>query len=398
MPRTPSRLLPFIALPFALWLLSAAPAPALNAGQELNETLEALRDSRERESELAAQVARVRAELDRLQHDSDRLVRDIRRLQRDVADNRRESAQLTIRLAARQRDLDKRREEIGKLLHGMVRLQRMPRHFVLARPGNSQDLLRTASALHISYEASHAEAAAVQREFAALKALSQRLKQNQATLTRDLANLQTKRDALKQTVTERRRLQQTLRSDHETVRRRVAELSQQSHSLRELIARLESETALFRELGAPPGKPEIPSREAVRFAARKGRLPYPASGRFLHRYGDKQAPGEQYRGQVIETAPRALVTAPHEGKVVFSGSFMDYGPMVILQHDETYHSVIAGLDVIEVEPGQPVRADELIGVMGNSAQTRKLYFELRKHSKPIDPAAWMGKLTAIASR
>ena len=117
----------------------------------------------------------------------------------------------------------------------------------------------------------------------------------------------------------------------------------------------------------------------------------------LHHFGDKRGADDTYQGIELRTEPSAPVTTPHAGKVVFSGEFMDYGPMVILEHDDTYHSVIAGLDALAVEPGQPVARGALIGTMGASLQRQTLYFELRKHSKAIDPRPWMGNVS-LASR
>lgn len=394
----PARQLTRSAILSVLAASLALPLPAADTQEKLQALLQELQASREQEHEIASKMDRINAELSGLQDQSRQLVSEIRTLQGDVASLRKDIAAQDKALDQRQSELDARKEDIAHLLHGMIRLQRLPRHFVLAQPGDASSLLQTATALQVSYEASYAEAFKVVEAYRELKALRAENGAREETLKATIASLESKQSTLSDTVATRRALQRELQRDHASVKSRVGELSAQSNSLRELISRLESEVNLFRELGAPASKPSSPSRASAQFAARRGNLPYPASGRFLHRYGEQRGVDETYSGMVIQTAARAPVTAPYRGKVVFSGSFMDYGPMVIIQHDDAYHSVIAGMDVVEVEPGQPVNEEEMLGVMGNTPDTRKLYFELRKNSKAIDPTAWMGNLRQVASR
>ncbi len=53
-------------------------------------------------------------------------------------------------------------------------------------------------------------------------------------------------------------------------------------------------------------------------------------------------------------------------------------------------SLLAGLENIDCEVGQMLLAGEPIGQMPKNDEA-KLYVELRKDSRPIDPEAWIAK-------
>lgn len=383
-----------------IWLLItmlfAAPAFATQPQQAaLQNTMDALKSQQEKAQEISKQAKQVNQDVKKLQSKGDALVQKIRSQQSKIVTAREDIKRLERERTAKAVLLDDQRDQLTRLLSGMIRMRRLPPHTVSAQPAELPVLLQTASALNITYNATHQAFERINQEYLELDALKAELQARQALLNADLQQVQGKQTELSALIKERRKTQQSLQRDHAKVVRRVKELSDKSGNLQELIARLESETKLFETI-TPRAKPSAPSKSQA-FSARKGNLPYPATGKLLHRFGEKRNDEDTYQGMELKTEPSAPVTAPHAGKVVFSGSFMDYGPMVIIEHDRTYHSVIAGLDVVAVEPGQPVGRDELVGTMGASANARTLYFELRKHSKAIDPRPWMGNVS-LASR
>ncbi len=381
----------------SLIVLCALAMPAMaNEQAQLDNTLNALKENQAKAKKLSTQMKKVGGELTRLENESQNLITNIRRKQKAISANRDEIRSLEARQKRKSDSLNKRRNEIARLLYGMIRLQRLPRHYMLAQPTDIHKLLRTASALDINYHASQRQIDALQADFAQLNALQARLKSNQLTLSKQLRGVEVQQATLTKTLAERRQMQQSLRKDHKHANARINELSQKSENLQQLIANLEAETLLFKNLGIPASKPAAPTRSNVPIAARKGGLLLPAAGRIATQFGAKRNNGETIEGIEIRTEAAAPVTAPHSGRIMFSGEFMDYGPMVIIEHDKHYHSVIAGLDLVEVQTGDPIATDGIIGVMGRNSSQRTLYFELRKNSKPIDPSAWIGNVSKIA--
>lgn len=145
-------------------------------------------------------------------------------------------------------------------------------------------------------------------------------------------------------------------------------------------------------LGSPGRiKPEIA------FAQAQGRLPLPAQGRQVLRFGEKTQYGGQSKGVVLETRQGAQVTSPCDGWIVYAGEFRSYGQLLIINAGGGYHVLLAGLSQIDVQPGQFVLGGEPVGTMSGWTQQAQsaaannapvLYIEFRKDGTPIDPDPW----------
>ncbi len=144
---------------------------------------------------------------------------------------------------------------------------------------------------------------------------------------------------------------------------------------------------------APPPARTDPGRpKSLRsFAAARGAMVFPASGRVSRRYGEAEGVGMSSKGLTIQTRSGAQVVAPFEGRVEFAGPFRGYGQILIIEHGDGYHSLLAGLDRIDGAVGQWLVAGEPVGVMKSGGGEAKpaLYIELRHHGQPIDPGPWL---------
>jgi len=397
-PHAPKRIFCLICLLAGLPALAAERPEA-----SLAQTLEALESSQEQREALESMQAENAEKLAELKARSLQLAEDVRTLESRIAEQNTALNELEATIAAKQTRLNARREEIATLLYGMVRMQQLPRQFVLAAPGNADSLLRTASALSVSFDATEQAADSLQEELRAFAELKKQAAASRRKLAGQKEDLGEKMETLKASMQKRQAMQARVDADLRKLKRQIAMLSEKSSTLQELLQQLDREQALFQALGAPKAKPQMPAAAGRpdtgrAFAERKGALPYPAAGTRLHRYGARKGPGETYSGEVLRTAPGAMVTAPHRGQVVFADHFMEYGNMLIIRHGDGYHTVLAGLEVMHAAPGQKIRAGEPIGVMGKTPDARELYLELRKNSKAIDPTAWMGNLTSDIAR
>ena len=75
---------------------------------------------------------------------------------------------------------------------------------------------------------------------------------------------------------------------------------------------------------------------------------------------------------------------------MYAGSFLGYGQLLIIEHGEGYHLLLAGLSHIDCVVGQWVLAGEPVGVMGGTGKEgQQLYLELRQQGVPIDPLSWL---------
>ena len=95
-------------------------------------------------------------------------------------------------------------------------------------------------------------------------------------------------------------------------------------------------------------------------------------------------------GLVYQTRQNSYVSSPVHGQVVYAGDFRGYKQIIIIAHDNEYHTLLTGMAQVNVSVGQTVLAGEPMGIMGPKS-TEYLYLELRKNGKPINPERWLVK-------
>jgi septal ring factor EnvC (AmiA/AmiB activator) len=137
---------------------------------------------------------------------------------------------------------------------------------------------------------------------------------------------------------------------------------------------------------------------AIAFASAKGLLPLPVNGVKLKQFGTPDGVGGTEKGLSLAARPGSQITAPCDGWVVYSGTFRNYGQLLILNAGGGYHILLAGMERISVDLGQFVVTGEPVAVMGSGAQSPVplmlgsgqpvLYVEFRKDGVPVDPGPW----------
>lgn len=110
---------------------------------------------------------------------------------------------------------------------------------------------------------------------------------------------------------------------------------------------------------------------------------WPAEGRITRQYDSNRA----FKGINIQSRAGTGVRAAAPGEVVYAGDGLrGYGQLIIVKHDDLYLSAYAHNRVMKVSEGERVAGGQVIGeVGGDAANPGRLYFEIRKEGKPIDP-------------
>jgi len=133
-----------------------------------------------------------------------------------------------------------------------------------------------------------------------------------------------------------------------------------------------------------------PPKDLKGFPRKRGGLLPPVMGHIVAGFGQITEDGTKSQGIVIETLPGAQVVAPHDGQAVFRGPFRSYGELLIIEHSNGYHTLLAGLGRTDIVVGQWLLAGEPVGVMDVLESGRpRLYVELRRYGTPIDPWPWL---------
>ncbi len=178
------------------------------------------------------------------------------------------------------------------------------------------------------------------------------------------------------------------------LRQETAKLGQRREALQELAAALElRRRRLLAQLPMRDGEedvsrlqslstllaaimPQMPALDAEKDQAFEVALS-PAAG-------DRRR-AEDRPGIVISGPSDRLVYAPAEAVIRYAAPFRRYAGVLILEHNDGYHSVMTGLARMAVETGDRVTTGDVLGAVGGS----EIYFELRRGGHPVDVAAYL---------
>ncbi len=121
----------------------------------------------------------------------------------------------------------------------------------------------------------------------------------------------------------------------------------------------------------------------------KWRWQWPVPGRVSRHYSASGL----FKGVDLQVVPGQPVKAAAPGLVVYAGNGLrGYGELIIVKHSDIYLSAYAHSRKILVKEGQVVKAGQKISEAGGDpANSRRLYFEIRKDGKPVNPVQYLPK-------
>lgn len=382
---------------FLVAAMAAVPVQAKELSEaqgELESIESALQDSRARKQRFEDEMAALSLEL---RATKKRLVKAAR-----AAQNQEDKVRaLDLRLAdlsaeeeAGLEELDRRYEDLAQSVAAMQRLSRRPLGAMIVRPASINDSARTAIMLDSIVPALREQADHLTAQLDKVDALREEISQERKDLAAEETTLGKRQSEIAKLLAEKERQQDRLTQAVESEKARLQELASEAETLGALIAKLEAEA--YRQRGkdgeriGPEGLFEGPP-----FSSARGTLPLPARGRVVRLFNEKDESGQLSPGIVLDTMTGAQVIAPWDGKIVFAGPFRDYGQLLIISHGEGYHTLLAGMSRIDAVIAQWVLAGEPVGQMsieGDVAQEQsepKLYIELRRNGRSINPLPWL---------
>ncbi|MBI1186105.1 MAG: peptidoglycan DD-metalloendopeptidase family protein [Alphaproteobacteria bacterium] len=117
-----------------------------------------------------------------------------------------------------------------------------------------------------------------------------------------------------------------------------------------------------------------------------GALPLPVQeARLAVSFGQRTSAGHASEGLSLRTVESGPVTAPANATISYAGLFRSYGQILILDLDNGYVIVLAGMARTLVQTGERVQAGQVVGRMPDTSAP-ELYVEVRRNGSPIDPA------------
>jgi len=296
---------------------------------------------------------------------------------------------VAIQERAIQADFNSRSEELSQLLGVLQSMEKSPAPLLLLHPNGP---IGTARSGMLVSDITPELAARAETLKASLDEISLlRSLQNNAVdaLQDSLVEVQSARTALAQAIADRTDLPRRYVSDPN----RMARLLNDSETLSAFA------TGLSQISTAGPAP------QTADFTTAKGGLPLPVAGRLLRQFEEPDAAGIVRPGLLIAARPLSVVTTPWPATLRYRGPLLDYGNVIILEPQDGYLMVLAGLSDVYGEVGQVLDMGAPVGLMGgttpdlgefieNSVEgsgntlSETLYIELRDGQSPVDPANW----------
>ncbi len=157
------------------------------------------------------------------------------------------------------------------------------------------------------------------------------------------------------------------------------------HALRVFAALPEIAPAGFEPRALPAEPP--PRGAAVAPDPQSSILP--VAGRIVSRFGDENA-GILAQGITILVDRDQPVRAVRGGRAAFAGPFREFGLVLILDHGDGYHTLLAGMTRLDVRRGDLIAAGAVVGRVERSGRKDgRLYIELRQQGRPVNPLPWL---------
>lgn len=378
----------FIITALLILALSAsgqAEPPLPGRKSDLSTLQQNLEQEERRQKSLQDQLKDISKELDKTRS-------ELVKIAKDIQDNEKQRATLEKRIeinTKEQTELTAKLEQdygsIADLILALERMRRIPPESLIVRPGAPLETAQTAMLLQGTLPAVNRRVELLSKDLKRLGQLSKNLKEDKASVLATKQALEKKHASMKTLVDKREQLYSRTQSDYEQNKRAVARLSKEAKTLMDLINKLEKE-----QRSRPPK--QIAYNTAI---PNTGQARLPVTGYLIESFGQSTVIGSSSHGVRIQSQSGSLVVSPMGGIVRFAGNFKNYGNMVIIEHKNGYHSLVAGMGRVDAGVESRVKAGEPIGQMPVSSSrggAPALYYELRYNGTPMDPANMFSEL------
>lgn len=310
---------------------------------------------------------------------------ELKSLQQQTESQRGRIHETEKQLVAARRALEQRHEGLRRQLRAA---------YVIGRQGHAQLLLnqndvQKVGRVLVYYEyLRRAQVGAIDQirgRVDELEALSERLQAEIARLTDLKARQEAALGQLRDSRSARARMLAKLRERIADEQAELKRLREDEQAVSRLIERVREAVSELPTTDTYSDKP---------FYGQRGKLPWPARGRLIARYGEPKAGGKlSWKGHWIATAEGAPIRAVARGRVVYVGWMHRYGLIVLVEHDGGYYSLYGHAQSATVNVGDNLRAGQVLARAGSTGGHEQpgVYLELRKGTQPIDPRLWLAR-------
>ena len=362
-----------------------------------------------RASAIVARIESSRTEMGAYSAQEERIVASLDDIDRSVAEMKKRVGASQREMAALDERMDGLRSSIARLQSDMthhrdIAAKRLVAYYKLSWIGRLQ-LLATAETIQDLFYRERALSAILDAD----ARLLQKMADDRERLARENRQLAAGRQEKAALAAATRKQMETLAADKarradllRDIRQKKtleeAAIAALERSARDLDSTLEALAAdVTREVARAPAADGGPAQPDQPFSQLKGLLPVPVDGNIVNGFGeyrDSRHNMVNFRSGIDISADYGEpIHAVSAGKVMYADWFKGFGNMLIIDHGDHYYTVYAHLEETFKQKGARVEAGEVIATVGDTGSLvgPKLYFEVRHHGKPMDPADWIKK-------
>ena len=238
-----------------------------------------------------------------------------------------------------------------------------------------------------------------------MKTEAQRIRQTQEELQARKSELQELKSEAEEVKTRRLKELEDLRADEKKADKVVKQLQKDKKKYQQQLADKKKQVvALNKEIErivAEAVKPKASGKKTVvdtkldaAFANNKGKLPWPADGPVVARFGKHYHPVYKNlelppnNGVDIALSKGTQIRAVFDGVVKQVMVMPGYNQCVLIQHGN-YFTLYCKLKSLNVAEGDKVKTSDVIGSVDAIGGQVQLHFEVWKGSKPQNPETWL---------
>lgn len=399
----------------ALCLFLGAEISSAASKDDLQKIEQDIKSSQQKNKRLKAQSKNLTLELKALRKELIQLSQSVQQRETNVTQLESNIRTLIKEETAAKKSLEERHGQSVKTLIALQRLALNPPEAIIAMPQLPGDMVRSAILLRAIVPQIQSQAIQLRKEVSEYTRKRTLLEKQKKNLNRANYSLSDERQRLKVLIKDKKTLSARFNKQSNREQRRLASLTKRAKTLQGLLAKIKQDKlnqARKEKAKAAKAKSKAPSKAVNKeeieivlgkppsgkpITKSKGKLSNPASGPIVMKYGQKEKLGGKHKGISIKTRDRAQIVATYDGQIAFAGPFRGYKRLLIIDHGEGYHTLLTGMERIDVTVGQWLLSGEPVGVMSqNASRDANLYFELRKNGAPINPLPWIGRRNAKA--
>lgn len=201
-------------------------------------------------------------------------------------------------------------------------------------------------------------------------------------------------DKLKKEETQADKIVKTLQKDRKKYQKQLAAKNKEVEALNREIKRLVDEAIKGKGGKSSSKKTEVDVKLAAEFSANKGKLPWPADGPVIGRFGKHYHPVYKNLALPPNNGVDIALSSGTDVKAVFNGKVSQvivmpgYNQCVLVEHGN-YFTFYCKLKSVSVKAGDKVSTGQVIGVVDTINGNTQLHFEIWQNTKPQNPEYWL---------